>query len=391
MRREPLTINEELQTPYYHYDCDVLQHTIEALKNASSKYNYDIHYALKANAHPKILDQIFSAGLGADCVSGHEVQRALDMGVSPSKIVLAGVGKTDAEIKLALVNKIHSINVESVMELKVIEELAGKENLTAKIALRLNPNVDAQTHKHITTGVKGNKFGIDMDDLPNVFDVLRNAEHLKLEGLHFHIGSQIMELQPYIHLCKRANELCEMFLLEGFELQYLNLGGGLGVNYLNPDIEPIPNFDLFFKTIHTHLEVNLPVHFELGRSIVAQCGTLITRVLYEKTSSDLNYLILDAGMTELMRPALYGAHHRIDAYKQNDITQEVYSIAGPICESTDLFGESVNLPKTKRGDYLLIRSAGAYGECMANSYNLRKLNPSVFHATNVDVKLTKQK
>lgn len=369
-----------LETPFYFYDLSLLKRTLEELKKAAPT-NYHIHYALKANAHPTLLEMIRSAGLGADCVSGNEVKRALECKFKNTDIAFAGVGKSDKEINFALDNSIFCFNVESVHELKVIDQLAKNKNTKANIALRINPNVDAYTHKYITTGLEENKFGINPYEFDAVLDVLKTLSNLNFTGLHFHIGSQIQDLNPFKNLCIRANEINKWFIQKGFLLPHINLGGGLGVDYHQPETKSVVDFEAYFAIFKQFLELepSQQIHFELGRSIIAQCGSLISRVLYIKNGINTNFAILDAGMTELIRPALYQAYHKIENIsKPNMPNTTKYDVVGPICESSDCFGKAVELPLTERGNLMALRTAGAYGEVMSNHYNLREQVQSVF-------------
>ena len=379
-----------IETPFYYYNTSLLQKTIAAIKAAAPK-NYNIHYALKANAHPTLLNIINKAGFGADCVSGNEVKRAIECNFTPNQIVFAGVGKSDKEINYALDNNIFCFNVESIHELQIINQLAGLKHKTANIALRINPNVDAYTHKYITTGLEENKFGINPYEFDAVLSELKNLNNLHLIGLHFHIGSQIQDLTPYKNLCVRVNEINKWFIQKGYVLPHINLGGGLGINYSQPDTEAIVDFESYFNVFKQFLEIQPQqhIHFELGRCIIAQCGSLISRVLYIKNGINTNFAILDAGMTELIRPALYQAYHKIENISANNAPtisqlpssslQLKYDVVGPICESSDCFGKAVNLPETKRGHLIAIRSAGAYGEVMSSRYNLRDDVKSIFN------------
>lgn len=381
---------QSLATPFYYYDTGMLEKTLKQVKTASLRYHYHVHYALKANANEKILGMVRDHGFGADCVSGNEVKRSVECRFDPGKIVFAGVGKSDAEIEYALSNNIFCFNCESVQELEVINELAARQNKTAGIALRINPNVNANTHHYITTGLEENKFGINPYEFDMVLDKLKSLKNLQLTGLHFHIGSQISELGPFKNLCTRVNEIQEWFVQKGYSLQVINVGGGLGINYKEPDNTLFPDFEAYFKIFGDFLEVRKgqQVHFELGRALVGQCGSLISRVLYIKKGINTNFAILDAGMTELIRPALYQAYHKIEnlsalAERLSENATEKrhtarYDIVGPICESSDCFGKAVYIPETFRNDLMAIRSTGAYGEVMASHYNLRDKAPVIY-------------
>ena len=370
----PVRKFSEIQTPFYYYDLDVLRTTLEEVKLHADKSDFHVHYAMKANVNPSVLAVIKNAGLGADCVSGGEVQAAIDAGISPSKVVFAGVGKADWEINLGLDNNIFCFNVESIPELEVINELAAVKGKVAKVALRINPNVSAHTHHYITTGMSENKFGINMSDLDQVIDLIPSLLNIKLIGIHFHIGSQITDMTSFQGLCVRVNELQELFLSRKIVLEHINVGGGLGINYEHPNHFVIPDFQAYFKIFRDHLKLQpkQTLHFELGRAIVAQCGSLISRVLYVKQGTSKKFVILDAGFTELICPALYQAYHRIENLS-SELPDVEYDVVGPICESSDTFIKAYKMNETKRGDIIAIRSAGAYGEIMASQYNLRKL------------------
>ncbi|MGQ7856159.1 diaminopimelate decarboxylase [Pedobacter sp. WC2501] len=372
-----------IETPFYYYDTNLLQKTLHTCADAAAPYHFHIHYALKANFNSVLLNKIKEIGFGADCVSAGEVRRAVEVGFDHKKIVFAGVGKSDKEINEALDLDIFCFNVESIQELEVLNELAGKKGKTAQVAIRINPNVDAHTHHNITTGLDENKFGINSWDLPECAETLKASPNLKFIGIHFHIGSQITNLDVYKNLCVRVNEFAAWFEDKGFNLKVLNVGGGLGIDYYNPDHQ-IPDFEAYFKIFNEFLTVKpgQEVHFELGRALVGQSASLITRALYIKKGKKKNFVVLDAGMTELMRPALYQAYHKIDNLSQiSDLKSQIsvkYDIVGPICESTDCFGKEVEQPESFRGDIFAIRSAGAYGEVMASKYNLRDAIRSVY-------------
>jgi diaminopimelate decarboxylase len=367
-----------LRTPLYYYDTALLQRTLHLLHTQTQRYGYHQHYAIKANANPRILTRIAAAGFGADCVSGGEIQAALNAGFPPSRIVFAGVGKADWEINLALHHHIACFNVESIPELHVINTLAQARNQTATIALRINPDIDAHTHAKITTGRSENKFGINLSQLDETLHALPHLKHLHLTGLHFHIGSQITDLTAFRNLCQHANQLQDQLQqTHNLTLPHLNFGGGLGIDYQHPNQAPLPEFENYFALFHTHLHPRpqQQIHFELGRSVVAQCGALITKVLYIKRSETKQFAILDAGFTDLIRPALYDAHHHPENLTSNE-PPETYDLAGPICESSDIFNRNASINRAHRNDLIALRSAGAYGEIMASQYNCRTLPES---------------
>ena len=364
-----------IQTPFFYYDTDLLRETLTTLKVESKNYNdIIVHYAIKANANPKVLNIICQAGLGADCVSGGEILAAIAAGFPVSKIVYAGVGKSDWEINLALYKNIFCFNVESLPELEIINELAMAKKKIANVAFRINPDIEAHTHANITTGLAENKFGITIESMDHIIKEAYKLENINFIGLHFHIGSQILIMDDFINLCSCINRLQDQLEKQHIVVKHINVGGGLGINYDCPDQNLIPDFKTYFNTYahHLNLREGQQLHFELGRSIVAQCGSLITRTLYIKQGTQKQFVIVDAGMTDLIRPALYHAYHQIENISSN-APMEVYDVVGPICESSDVFAKSIELNKTKRGDLLAIRSAGAYGETMASQYNCRQL------------------
>ena len=372
LRKEIISKFSKLETPFYYYDLDLLRKTLESITEESSKRNYTIHYALKANSNDRILKLISGFGLGADCVSGNEITKAVETGFNNDEIVFAGVGKSDKEIRTALEYDISCFNVESKQELEVINSISASFNKTANVALRINPNIDANTHHYITTGLEENKFGINTRELSGILESISSLKNIELIGLHFHIGSQVNDLNIYKSLCIRINEIQKWFDEHNFNFNYLNVGGGLGINYENPDEELIPDFKSFFDVFQKFLEPRpeQKIHFEIGRAIVGQCGTLISKVLYIKEGVNTNFVIIDAGMTELIRPALYQAYHKIENLTSRE-KEKRYDVVGPICESADTFAKFIILPETKRGDLIAIRSTGAYGEVMSSGYNLR--------------------
>ena len=375
-----------IRTPFYLYDTNILRQTLDTINAETSKYdNFHVHYAVKANANLKVLKVINEADLGIDCVSGGEIEQVLRAGFPANKVVFAGVGKSDWEIELGLEKGILSFNVESIQELEVINEIAERMNKTATVCFRINPNVGAHTHANITTGLAENKFGIAMDDMEKVIGMAQGMKNVEFKGLHFHIGSQILEMDDFVALCNRVNELQDKLEAKGIKLEIINVGGGLGIDYNDPVGNPIPDFKSYFETYNKYLKLRpgQSVHFELGRAVVGQCGALIAKVNYVKCNTLQNFadndkagvkqfVIVDAGMTDLIRPALYDAHHK--TYNiSSDEAEETYDVVGPICESSDVFDKDIKLNKTKRGDYVAMLSAGAYGEIMASSYNCRIL------------------
>lgn len=416
---------EELATPFWYYDMDVFRKTVKLAASLSERYGIGAHYALKANVEPRLVSYIASKGFGADCVSGNEVKYAVESGFARSSIVFAGVGKSDKEISDALDLGIGCFNVESLMEMQVIDALAASKGVRANVSLRINPNIDAHTHRYVTTGLYENKFGISRHEFEVAIDILKGSKALDFKGLHFHIGSQITDVEPVYSLeCERAAEIVEWFEAHGMEVGSIDLGGGLGVDYDEPDENPVPDFEKWFSIIDRKLRrrPEQSVSIEPGRSMVAQCGSLITRVLFVKSGETKTFLIMDAGMNDLIRPALYGAYHKIEnlsahyarteSAESEDLTRHpqmpageqrsgglalgcarrpdrplekgvqgglrLYDVVGPVCESSDVWGEGRELPYSKRGDILAIRSTGAYGSVMSSRYNLRDLAPAVF-------------
>jgi diaminopimelate decarboxylase len=363
-----------VETPFYYYDVELLKKTLDTVREQTKKYGYVQHYAVKANANRRLLELIAAAGFGADCVSGNEIEAAVNAGFPSGKIVFAGVGKTDKEIRLALDYDIFCFNAESLPELEVIDSLAGSKGKKARVALRINPNVDAHSHEYITTGLNENKFGFSMSSLSEALKKIKELNHIELTGIHFHIGSQITNIGVFRPLCERVNDLKDFFEKEGVCLKEINVGGGLGISYENPDEFPVAAFEDYFALFHAQLKLRSGqrLHFELGRSIVAQCGSLIARVTYVKQGESKQFVILDAGMTDLIRPALYQAYHKVENISSN-LAEKIYDVVGPVCESSDTFVKDYPLNETRRGDLVALRSAGAYGEIMASQYNCRKL------------------
>jgi diaminopimelate decarboxylase len=378
---------ETLKTPFYFYDMELLRRTVAACRAEITRYGYHAHYALKANANEPVLKVMRDAGFGADCVSGNEVRWAVKNGFPPEKIVYSGVGKTDEEINRAIAHRIFCINCESTQEIEVVNSLAAAAGATVDISVRLNPDIDPHTHEYITTGLEENKFGISPWEFGRMVDLLKTATHLRLTALHVHVGSQVTDWAVFRRLCERMNDLQALLCSHDIQVGHLNLGGGLGVNYADPDAHPVADFKQYFELIHRCLNVRpgQTVHVEPGRALVAQCGSVITRVLYVKNGQEKNFVVVDAGMTDLLRPALYQAQHAIRQIT-SQAPAERYDVVGPICESSDCFGKNISLPHTRRGDLIAIRTAGAYGQTMAMQYNLRDL-PLAYYSDSVDGKM----
>lgn len=370
----------EMSTPFYLYDGALLRHTLQSIAEAVSGHPIRIHYAVKANGNPGILSLIAAAGLGADCVSGGEIEASIKAGFAPASICYACVGKTDREILQALKVGIGCFNVESIEELGIISHIAEAHGFQARVALRVNPDIDAHTHHYITTGLEENKFGIDMRMLDKAVDLAMALPGIELTGLHFHIGSQVTVMAPFEILCRRINDLLDRYQEKGVEFKTINVGGGLGIDYDHPDFNPIPDFKAYFDTFirGIRLSPGQEIHCELGRAVVAQCGSLISRVILVKEGVERKFVVIDAGMNDLIRPALYHAHHNIENLTTpQGAPIETYDVVGPICESSDTFAVGERLPHTQRGDLIAIRSAGAYGESMASTYNMRPLVSSL--------------
>ncbi|MBK7030659.1 MAG: diaminopimelate decarboxylase [Bacteroidales bacterium] len=378
--KETIEAFGRMNTPFYFYDFDLLRKTLAKAISLADSYGFHLHYALKANSNPEILRIISSSGYGADCVSGNEVLRAIETGFQPDQVVFSGVGKTDIEISQSIQSEILCFNCESLQELEIIDSIAQGSGRKARITLRINPNVPAYTHKYITTGLEENKFGINPWEFDVVLEKLSVLPNLEVIGLHFHIGSQITDLDAYKNLCIRVNEINQWFQHQHLFPKILNLGGGLGIDYQQPDSSAIPDFESYFSIFHEFLEMEpgQELHLEPGRALVAQCGSLITKVLYIKQGINVDFAICDAGMTELIRPPLYQAYHKIENLTTTSPHIKKYDVVGPICESSDCFGKMVSCLKQSGGDLLAIRSAGAYGETMASRYNLRNLVGAVY-------------
>ena len=368
------------ETPFYLYDMALLRQTLESVVYESKRYGYHLHYAIKANYDDRILEVIREYGLGIDCASGNELRKAIESGFNPRQIVYAGVGKRDKELRYAIEQKILAINVESIEELHLVNRLSAEAGTTTDVALRINPDIDPKTNHCIDTGQADSKFGISYEEILDEAETLKTLSNINIIGIHLHIGSQIRELHVFENMCNKVNVIVDSLESLGFSFRFVDVGGGLGVNYDVPENEPIPNFASLFSIIHNYLSVgDKEVHFEFGRAIVAECGELITSVLFNKTTATGRRLVIvDASMTELIRPALYGSYHNIENITSEETINSKYTIVGTACESTDVFQENVSMKRTKRGDLIAIKSAGAYGMSMASRYNLHDLPGAVY-------------
>ncbi|MBR5802337.1 MAG: diaminopimelate decarboxylase [Alistipes sp.] len=371
---------KEIETPFYLYDINLLRQTLESVVYESNKYNYKVHYAIKANNDDYLLSIIKEYGIGIDCASGNEVRKAIEMGFDPKTVVYAGVGKKDKEIRYALEQEILAINCESIEELQVVDALAAEMGKMADVGLRVNPDIDPKTNHCIDTGQADSKFGIAYDEILENVELIKSLKNINIIGIHIHIGSQIRELHVFENMCNKANAIVEKLESLGFSFRMVDVGGGLGINYDVPENEPIPNFASLFAIVREYLNVgDKEVHFEFGRSIVGECGELIASVLFNKTTATgRRLLIIDASMTELIRPMLYGSYHNIENITSEEDVFKKYTVVGTACESTDVFDENISLKKSKRGDLLAIKSAGAYGRSMASEYNMHELPKAVY-------------
>ena len=360
-----------LSTPFYYYDLDILEKNLLNLKNTLKPFN-KVHFSVKSNTNPRILSVIKNFNLGIDAVSANEIKHCINLGFTPRDIVFAGVGKSDEEIEYGIINNISYFNVESLQELEVIDSISKKFSKKTTVSIRINPNIKSETHKKIQTGSSDDKFGIDLNDISHI-PKLRKLENINIRGLHFHIGSQIINLKPFHDLCKISNEILNYLRENDIKIKNINVGGGLGIDYEYPENNLLSNFKEFINLFNNEirLDKNQSIHFELGRSIVGQCGFLISKILYSKKSYDKNFLILDSGMNNLIRPALYNSKHKISNLTSKNSDHLNYDVAGPICESSDTFAKDYRLVKSIRGDLIAIHSCGAYAESMSSNYNLR--------------------
>lgn len=362
-------IAETYGTPLYIYSYNTLVRHFRAYDDAFDGVPHIICFALKANSNTAILRLFAKNGGGADVVSGGEIFRALKAGIPSRKIVYAGVGKTEDEIRYALKKRILMFNVESEEELVEIDRIAGTMKTKAPISLRVNPDIDPETHPYISTGLKKHKFGIPIEE---AFEYYRLAEHLRnteIVGMHKHIGSQITKVSPFVDALKKTLLLVDDLQRHGTNIKYLDVGGGLGITYRD-EVPPVPR-DLARSLLPMLKGRRLTIIVEPGRSIVGNAGILVTKVLYLKAGKEKDFVIVDAGMNDLMRPSFYGAYHHIQPVEKKRRKNILADIVGPICESGDFLGKEREIAGVKRGEYLAVMSAGAYGFTMSSNYNSR--------------------
>ena len=370
-------------TPMYVYSQTKIEEKYNELKNA---LNAEIFYAVKANSNQAIIRLMSTLGAGADVVSVGELERAITAGINPKKIIFEGIGKSKEDISFAISNNIRLINVESIDEIQRINNVAQEHNKCVDIGIRLNPNIDGQTIDKISTGKKTDKFGIDTDKLQDMFQSLENAKNINLIGISCHVGSQIFNIKVFSEIFMKMKINVQVFLDKGYRIKHVDLGGGLGVTYQDKDDEI--NLELIKLELDKCFE-NVPyqLSFEPGRYLVANAGILITSVMTIKNNGGINFLITDAGMHSLIRPALYQAHHDIEVVDKSNSELVTYSVAGPICESSDILNKNITLPKQKVGNLLIIKDTGAYGKVMASNYNSRGLPIEILVNNNVFQKI----
>ncbi len=377
-------IAEEFGTPLYLYSKQQLIENFRTIDGAFADVDHVTCYALKANSNIELLKLLVKEGAGADAVSSGEIHLALKAGFHPSKIAFAGVGKRDDEIEYALKQNIFSFNVESVQELDVINEIAGRLNQKARIALRINPDIDASTHPYISTGLKSNKFGIDISIAIESFKYAASLPNIIVDGIHTHIGSQILKIDPFIQTAKTVSNLVQELRSNGISIHHIDFGGGFGVQYINAmehsqlplevtnPSDEAPTLDTFITAVLPILkETGCKLFIEPGRSIVANAGVLVTKVLYRKDNGDKKFVIVDSGMNDLIRPSLYQAYHQIVPLTINENEKEIVDVVGPVCETGDFFARERTMQKVLRGEYIAILTAGAYGIVNASHYNAR--------------------
>lgn len=362
-------VADEVGTPVYVYSRRTLVEHFRRLDEAFSDLPHLICYSIKANSNLAVISTLAEEGAGADIVSGGELYRALRAGVPAEKVVFAGIGKTEAEMSSALRAGILMFNVESLMELEALDRVAGRMGMTADIALRVNPDVDPETHPYVATGLREAKFGVDMEDALALYRRASSLSHVNVVGVHQHIGSQITTVEPFRESLEKVKELVSRLQGEGIEIRYINVGGGFGIPYRREEVPHPRDYAAVLKPLLQDLGCS--VILETGRLIVGNAGVLVTKVLYRKKTGEKRFLVVDAAMNDLLRPSLYGSYHEILPLRRKDGEGEEVDVVGPICESGDFLARERRIQRSEPGEYLAVMSAGAYGFSMSSNYNSR--------------------
>jgi diaminopimelate decarboxylase len=368
-------IAAKVGTPFYCYSKATLVQNYQNFANAFAGSNHKICYAIKANPNINIAKIFANFGAGIDAVSAGEVFRALKAGTDPKKVVFAGVGKSRDELEFALKNGVEEFSVESEPELLLLNKVAQDLGVKVKIALRVNPDVDAKTHSKISTGKKGDKFGIDIFDAPRVYEIAKGLSGLEVFGIATHIGSQITTLAPFKKAFAKIKDLCLELRQNGFNIENIDFGGGIGIDYQNEQLINIADYANLVKNIANDLKTSITI--APGRSLVGNAGILVSEVIYVKKTTSKDFLIIDAAMNDLMRPGLYDAYHKVLPVEKKDGKKEIFDLAGPVCESTDILAKNREFIDAKSQDLVAFLAAGAYGASMSNEYNSRPMIPEV--------------
>ncbi len=362
-------LGQTIETPYYLYSENIINKNVDEYISELQNIDSLICYSVKANSNLSILSLFAKKGLGFDIVSGGELQRVMKAGGDMSKVVFSGVGKTDEEIEFALKQNIYCFNVESQGELNRIQTIASSLDVRANISLRVNPEIDAKTHPYITTGLSENKFGISQNDVLNSFKIISNFDSLNICGIDYHIGSQITDLEPFTDSAKKVLSIINELKKQNIFLSHVDLGGGLGISYNNES--PVSRGDYVQSVVDIFKDTNLKIIFEPGRSIIGDSGILVTKVIETKNNKlGKNFIIVDAGMNDLIRPPLYNAYHKISSVTKHSTTKDVFDVVGPVCETADFFGKDRHL-SANIGDLIVIEDTGAYGFVLSSNYNSR--------------------
>ncbi len=370
------SLAEKIRTPFYCYSLSEIEDNFYKLKNSFSKINPLICYAVKANHNALVINLVSRLGLGVDVVSKGEMVKSLNNGITPDKVVFSGVGKTEEEIKFAIKKKIKQINVESEEELDEIDKFISSKNQKINICLRVNPNVNAKTHEKVSTGRSEDKFGIPLEKIKSIFQNYRDKKSLSLMGLTVHIGSQIEEITPFEESFKVLRKLVGELLKMNCKIKSLDLGGGIGINYNGDFYFPLQKYAKLVEKYFSDLSVEIIL--EPGRFLVGSAGILVSSVIRKKIGAEKNFIILDSGMNNFLRPSLYNAYHKILPVTKENVQSCKFDIVGPICESGDIFARNVQMQDLKKDDLVVICSVGAYGSCMSSNYNLRGVAKEIF-------------